>query len=89
MTHSHIFCTIRNTESVQFTYYEENVFKNKTTYKASALIKNLKSPNPNDINNPNLADYKELGDYKYFTLELIPYRDEERLIPELVYFKFK
>ncbi|MCI5856812.1 MAG: hypothetical protein MR016_05530 [Agathobacter sp.] len=74
---------------IAFTYYEENIFKNKTTYKASALIKNLKSPNPNDIFNPNLVDYKELGDYKYFALELITYGNEERLIPELVYFKFK
>ena len=66
-----------------------DTFKNKKTYKASDLVKKLMACEY-EYSEPELVNYKKLGDYKYFVMKLRPQdsKDFEQLIPELVYFKF-
>lgn len=76
-------------KQIAFTYIGKNTFKNKKTYKASDLVKKLMACEY-EYSEPELVNYKKLGDYKYFVMKLRPQdsKDFEQLIPELVYFKF-
>lgn len=58
-----------------------------TFTKADFEVQESSSDSVRNLMDPEIVDYKTLGDYKYFVVKLSPYEFEERLIPELVYFE--